>query len=188
MSPSSSSTATQYQPSAEGRRMTLSQPARGIDVQSLVSVRTSRSSVRASPGAVREATGGRPVRARGLLTPSTPFGVSAGRPALFRVVSRSRIRRFRSSAQFLQRVRFPAAPPESAGQRTFFRLAGLTSTRPQLLCARLISRPKRPARSSPRPWAASSRPADRDPIRPAGVVLCCERYAGSGLTTTPEVR
>src|SRR5271163_624566 len=38
------------------------------------------------------------------------FGVSAGRLAYFRVVSRSQVQRFRSSQPFLGRVRFPAAP------------------------------------------------------------------------------
>ena len=37
--------------------------------------------------------------------------VSAGRFACFRVVSRRQNRRFCSSARFLRRVRFPAAPP-----------------------------------------------------------------------------
>jgi hypothetical protein len=46
------------------------------------------------------------------LTPSTSFGVSAGHYPFFRVVSRRRIQRFRRSARFLRRVRFPAAPPE----------------------------------------------------------------------------
>ena len=45
-----------------------------------------------------------------LLTLSTPFGVSAGHFAYFRVVSRIQIRCFRRSVRFLQRVRFPAAP------------------------------------------------------------------------------
>jgi hypothetical protein len=39
------------------------------------------------------------------------FRVSAGHFACFRVVSRSQIQRFRSSARFLKGVRFPAAPP-----------------------------------------------------------------------------
>jgi hypothetical protein len=49
---------------------------------------------------------------RGVLTPSTPFGVSAGRFTSFHAVSRHQTQRFRTSADFLQRVRFPAAPPE----------------------------------------------------------------------------
>jgi hypothetical protein len=47
---------------------------------------------------------------KGLLTPSTPFGVSAGHITSFRVVSRRPIQRFRRSRVFLERVRFPAAP------------------------------------------------------------------------------
>jgi len=38
------------------------------------------------------------------------FRVSAGHFACLRVVSRSQIQRFRSSAPFLKGVRFPAAP------------------------------------------------------------------------------
>jgi len=40
------------------------------------------------------------------------FRVSAGHFACFRVVSRSQIQRFRSSAPFLRRVRFPASSTE----------------------------------------------------------------------------
>ena len=39
-------------------------------------------------------------------------------------------------------VSIPGSSTKTAGQRPFFWLAGLTSTRHQLLCARLISRPK----------------------------------------------
>jgi len=44
------------------------------------------------------------------------FRVSAGHFACFRVVSRSQIQRFRSSARFLKGVRFPGAPLVYAGQ------------------------------------------------------------------------
>ena len=45
-----------------------------------------------------------------MLMPSNIFGVSAGRFALFRVVSRSQVHYFRSSRRFMRLVRFPAAP------------------------------------------------------------------------------
>lgn len=45
------------------------------------------------------------------------FGVSAGRLAYFRVVSRSQIHCFRSSRRFLRLVRFSAAPPTEGPQR-----------------------------------------------------------------------
>jgi hypothetical protein len=47
-----------------------------------------------------------------MLMASTPFGVSAGRFTLFHVVSRAQIQRFGRSRCFMQRVRFPAAPPK----------------------------------------------------------------------------
>ena len=40
------------------------------------------------------------------------FGVSAGRVASFRVVSRHQIHYFRSSSRFMRLVRFPAAPQQ----------------------------------------------------------------------------
>ena len=46
-----------------------------------------------------------------MLTASTPFGVPAGRVTSFRVVSRGHFPLFRTPEGFLQRVRFPAAPP-----------------------------------------------------------------------------
>jgi hypothetical protein len=45
----------------------------------------------------------------GVLVPSTPLGISAGRVMSFRVVSRSQARCFRSSTRFMRLVRFPAA-------------------------------------------------------------------------------
>ena len=44
--------------------------------------------------------------------PSTPVGVSAGRFALFGVMSRRQFRCYPSSRRFLRWVRFPAAPPK----------------------------------------------------------------------------
>ena len=46
------------------------------------------------------------------------FRVPARRCAYFRVVSRTQFLRFRSSVRFLKGVRFPAAPPKAAVQRT----------------------------------------------------------------------
>jgi hypothetical protein len=73
------------------------------------------------------------------LTPSTPFAT----PQVFS-------RRFASSDSAFPQVStilvarsIPGSSTRKGpGQRPFFRLAGLTSTRHQFLCARLISRPK----------------------------------------------
>src|SRR5271156_555409 len=54
-----------------------------------------------------------------LLMPSTPVGVSAGRVASFRVVSRSQIRYLRSSRRFMRLVRFPAAPQQKQQVRGY---------------------------------------------------------------------
>ena len=58
------------------------------------------------------------------------FRVSAGHFACLRVVSRSQIQRFRSSAPFLKGVRFPASSTSEAGQAERLGMLSLSSTSP----------------------------------------------------------
>jgi hypothetical protein len=58
----------------------------------------------------------RPSRPARVLTPSTPFAYP-GRFTSFDAVSRRQTQRFRTSADFFQRVRFTAAPPARISRR-----------------------------------------------------------------------
>ena len=89
-----------------------------------------------TPADGRSPSGRRPVRCVDAIN---TFRVSAGRFAYFRVVSRSQIQRFRWSARFLCRVRFPAAPPRRPrSEKTISSLGLVVSTATSTIRAPII--------------------------------------------------
>jgi hypothetical protein len=79
-----------------------------LDVRRLGCVLHARVHILDSPAQVG------PLRQSAVVDVINTIGVSAGRLALLGVASRRQIRCFRSSAGFLRRVRFPAAPQQKA--------------------------------------------------------------------------